>query len=852
MRNELVKILLFVFCLLPAALQGQTVADTCDYREGPVLERQIQTGIVGLLRGTGYCIQPTLVNGGLEMVGGTLSVVDGDTVGQVLRWTGTTWVPRKIIFSGSASDTAYNAITDIGTAHILGGPMTQHTTINGVNTYNLTAENIRTLFFEAQRTGGVAFSTLNMGSTAAEGVNFNHYNVANNAIQAVATINYTGNVVKVQSATSVGAYFQQYDAGTNYFQWDLTASGASSKILRGNQDGLYAMYLRRMDITNNCGLFMYDTITGEMVYQSPGLLASVFGDNWGSQSASVTSPITGNGTSGSPLGLGTVPISKGGTGVTSVGANGTIFGSDGSAGLWLTPTVINLTSAAAFSRSGTNLRLNLPDASTSVRGFVSSSGTQIFGGDKIFSGSLSAFSGFFGMASPTLAAVFASGVHGSSYAVISADSILDETHNFVAVGALSAGITLGLPDCNSTRNGWEYRFVKIGADAYAATIDPNSTQEFTDGDGTKLLSGQYSSATCKCQWDGATGTWFYVPVISNSSGILTASNALTASGSNVKFGGLMAENTTVDADGYTLDITNSDAITFSATGIFGTTSTLSVNSLLGEIAVENGSTKSLLGGNGSGSTYISHENTGTAATARIVAENYQKAALQYIPTGGATSLEYFIDGGATVPGHYQKGMRYKSSGDTAIVADATTGELRRRSIVDPAYMPVFAFTGEIKLVAFTATPTNWLDCDGAAVSRTTYADLFALVGTTFGAGNGTTTFNLPDFRDRFPVGSSGTKAIASTGGSETVTLSSGNLPLHTHTVGIPAATSGAVNDEPDNTKILGPASIYTSYTNQDEVLRSFNTGSAGGGTPATIVPQYTAIRYIICWRGKTP
>lgn len=64
----------------------------------------------------------------------------------------------------------------------------------------------------------------------------------------------------------------------------------------------------------------------------------------------------------------------------------------------------------------------------------------------------------------------------------------------------------------------------------------------------------------------------------------------------------------------------------------------------------------------------------------------------------------------------------------------------------------------------------WLKCEGQAVSRTTYAKLFAKLGTTFGPGDGSTTFNLPDFRDRFVIGSSGTKAPATTGGAASVSL----------------------------------------------------------------------------------
>lgn len=62
-----------------------------------------------------------------------------------------------------------------------------------------------------------------------------------------------------------------------------------------------------------------------------------------------------------------------------------------------------------------------------------------------------------------------------------------------------------------------------------------------------------------------------------------------------------------------------------------------------------------------------------------------------------------------------------------------------------SYMPA----GVIQAFAFSAVPTGWLECNGTAVSRTTYANLFATIGTTYGAGNGVTTFNLPDLRGEF-------------------------------------------------------------------------------------------------------
>ena len=82
----------------------------------------------------------------------------------------------------------------------------------------------------------------------------------------------------------------------------------------------------------------------------------------------------------------------------------------------------------------------------------------------------------------------------------------------------------------------------------------------------------------------------------------------------------------------------------------------------------------------------------------------------------------------------------------------------------------------------TADPadTRWLIGDGRLISRTTYADAFALWGTTFSAGDGSTTFGIPNLQDRVTVGKSGTKALGSTGGAETVTLTLSQIPVHDH------------------------------------------------------------------------
>ena len=74
----------------------------------------------------------------------------------------------------------------------------------------------------------------------------------------------------------------------------------------------------------------------------------------------------------------------------------------------------------------------------------------------------------------------------------------------------------------------------------------------------------------------------------------------------------------------------------------------------------------------------------------------------------------------------------------------------------------------------SSVPTGFLECDGSAVSRSTYSALFAVVGTTYGTGDGSSTFNLPDLQDNVAVGKSPGKALASTGGANTV-QSTGNV-----------------------------------------------------------------------------
>lgn len=84
--------------------------------------------------------------------------------------------------------------------------------------------------------------------------------------------------------------------------------------------------------------------------------------------------------------------------------------------------------------------------------------------------------------------------------------------------------------------------------------------------------------------------------------------------------------------------------------------------------------------------------------------------------------------------------------------------------------------GLVAPFAGSSAPDGWLVCDGRAVSRSAYPKLFAAIGTTYGPGDGRTTFGIPDMRARVAAGSDNSHALADTAGSDTVTLTSAQLP----------------------------------------------------------------------------
>lgn len=142
--------------------------------------------------------------------------------------------------------------------------------------------------------------------------------------------------------------------------------------------------------------------------------------------------------------------------------------------------------------------------------------------------------------------------------------------------------------------------------------------------------------------------------------------------------------------------------------------------------------------------------------------------------------------------------------------------------------------GIIMPFAGTVAPEGYLFCDGSAVSRMTYATLYAVIGDTSGAGDGSTTFNLPDLGGRVPLGVSSTHLLGTTGGSETVTLTEQELPAHVHEVPQHghADTIGATTPEFSHS-ITQPVFNYNKPNQNNRHQYSYSDGCYSGTTTAT-------------------
>jgi microcystin-dependent protein len=159
----------------------------------------------------------------------------------------------------------------------------------------------------------------------------------------------------------------------------------------------------------------------------------------------------------------------------------------------------------------------------------------------------------------------------------------------------------------------------------------------------------------------------------------------------------------------------------------------------------------------------------------------------------------------------------------------------------------------------SSVPSGYLECNGQTVSRSTYSALFAIVGTTYGAGDGSSTFAVPNLSDNVAIGKSNNKALASTGGANTVTttgnvagstanatLSTPQLASHSHPKGYANFNPAYRSNRPMSHPYQGPTASPSG---------SGNTGSGGGhshnmsanfsGDATSVVQPYLTVMYLI-------
>jgi len=123
---------------------------------------------------------------------------------------------------------------------------------------------------------------------------------------------------------------------------------------------------------------------------------------------------------------------------------------------------------------------------------------------------------------------------------------------------------------------------------------------------------------------------------------------------------------------------------------------------------------------------------------------------------------------------------------------------------------------------------EWVPADGRAVSREIYARLFAVLGTTYGAGDGSTTFNIPDWRSRFAMFHGAAYPVGSTGGEAEVILTVDEIPAHSHTLAF--EQNGASGATPWPQRENG--AVTPTYPEGGD------TGETGGGAAHNNLPPY--------------
>jgi microcystin-dependent protein len=159
------------------------------------------------------------------------------------------------------------------------------------------------------------------------------------------------------------------------------------------------------------------------------------------------------------------------------------------------------------------------------------------------------------------------------------------------------------------------------------------------------------------------------------------------------------------------------------------------------------------------------------------------------------------------------------------------------------------FLGEIRMMAFNFAPRFWAQCNGQLFPINQNQALFSLLGTMYG-GDGRSNFALPNFQSRTPIHVSNTFTQGQVGGEENHTLSTNEVPPHTHTLNASSSISAAVI--PNNNSFgNGAAKLYATQ-NDGATLDASVLDAAGGNQPHTNMQPYSVLNFCIAIAGIFP
>jgi microcystin-dependent protein len=169
-------------------------------------------------------------------------------------------------------------------------------------------------------------------------------------------------------------------------------------------------------------------------------------------------------------------------------------------------------------------------------------------------------------------------------------------------------------------------------------------------------------------------------------------------------------------------------------------------------------------------------------------------------------------------------------------------------------MSATPYMGTVMLFCGNFAPLGWQFCDGSLLPIAQYDALFALIGTTYG-GDGQTTFAVPDLRGRVPIhqgqgGGLSSFVIGQTAGSETVTVTTNQIPVHTHALGssgVASTTSPATNAPATASK-----SIYAAAPGVATPMAAGILGSSGSNAGHNNLQPYLTINFVIATEGIFP